>query len=565
MPYHGALNPAERLMNPAVKTSIDRRVSDPGTSPMPEAPERTIDRLAARILEGPLTALVVLACIAMLATWIPHYLTWPFWPDADGFAMMAQAWESGERPYRDITSNQFPGPIFGAWILGKLFGWGRTVPTYAADVALLLLLGAVMLLWSRRCFGRFLPGAIGLVAVLWYYLGLDYTLVLQRDWHAAVLVVLGLMLLQAYPGRGSRLGSALAFALALLVRPHVVLFLPAVASAIDDGVRRPGEPFAATFRALMEWGSAFAALAALAFAPVLAAGLGQHFWRCLHNASYASGYSMFSMSLFLIVMAMQLMNPTRLLLSVLLSVEMVRGRAGATVRRMARTWLLAFLCVLFYRPLNPVPVHGYLEHPLALIVAILAALLAAIILDAEGRGLPPWARLSLVALLVTSVAPGVPRFCDPVAAIRSLPYLIRGQEPATAPPGYVTHGGILPAALYRWEDYRQLLGYLRDSPRPGARVANLLYGSPALLGSTGRLPVFPYDAGIVWLQFIDAADRPRFIHWLERASDSVVVWIPDEEPLRPSWDLSALRAMVPLLYEPDVRFGSLEVWRRKLR
>ena len=550
-------------MGSSLKNSTHGSSSRPDGSLDSEPRWPTMDWLAAGLLDGPLTALIVLECAAMLATWIPHYLTWPFWSDADGFAMMAQAWDAGDRPYRDIASNQFPGPIYGAWILGKLFGWGRTMPAYAVDAGLVILFGAALLLWSRRCFGRFLPGAIGFLAMLWHYLNLGYTHVLQRDWHASVLVLLGLMILQACPGRVSRLASALAVALALSVRPQVVLFLPAVALAIHEGVLASVQPLRATIRALLEWTAAFAALAALAFAPLLAAGLLGDFWRCLRHASYGGGYGRLSVPLFVLVLAMQLMSPMRLLLPVLLVAEAVRGRASLGVRRAIGTWLVAYLFVLFYRPMSPVPIHGYLEHPLTLVVAIHAALLAAIVVEAGQRGLPPWARLFLLLIVLGFAAPGIPRFCDPLAAIRSVHYLMRAEEPAIAPPGYATHPGIVPAAQYCWDDYRALLCYLRKGPRRGTRVASLLYGTPALLGSTGRLSVFPYDAGIRWLRFIDVHAGQGFIRSLELASNSVVVWIPQEQPPDPDWGIAVLRSEVAVLYEQERRFGLIEVWRRK--
>ena len=109
---------------------------------------------AAAWLLGPLNVALGLACAVFLITWAPHYLIWPQWADTEQFAISAQSWEAGICPYRDLADFDFPGPIYLLYLLGKAFGWGRTTPFYAADLALLVLLGAAMVAWSRRVFGR---------------------------------------------------------------------------------------------------------------------------------------------------------------------------------------------------------------------------------------------------------------------------------------------------------------------------------------------------------------------------------------------------------------------------
>ena len=135
------------------------------------------DRWATWVLGTPLTLVVAGLCVLMLMTWIPHYLTWPWWVDLEDYAYCAQAWDSGILPYRDIAAYSFPGQTYLFWVLGKTFGWGRTVPIYALDAGLVILLGIALLGWSRRVFGWYLPGLIGYASFLWYYLNLDFSLV----------------------------------------------------------------------------------------------------------------------------------------------------------------------------------------------------------------------------------------------------------------------------------------------------------------------------------------------------------------------------------------------------
>ena len=93
------------------------------------------------MLGGPLTVLLAGVCLYELALWLPSYLTWPFWADHDVFATLAYNWECGVLPYRDLPGTNFPGTIYLFWALGKVFGWGKTLPLFALDAGLLLALG----------------------------------------------------------------------------------------------------------------------------------------------------------------------------------------------------------------------------------------------------------------------------------------------------------------------------------------------------------------------------------------------------------------------------------------
>src|SRR5262249_28932931 len=127
----------------------------------------------------------------LLASWIPDYLTWPWWADLDAFAVLAQAWDTGLLPYRDIAAFNFPGQIYAMWTLGKLFGWGRTAPFYALDAGLVVTFGVALTAWSLRRFDTVLPGLLGYTGFLCDYLDLDYSQVAQRDWQAPCFFVVG--------------------------------------------------------------------------------------------------------------------------------------------------------------------------------------------------------------------------------------------------------------------------------------------------------------------------------------------------------------------------------------
>ena len=135
----------------------------------------TGDRIAERLLAGPIAFLLGLICLLQLLTWIPHYLTWPLWADHDVFATLARGWAAGRLPYRDLYCNQFPGAIYLFWVLGRLTGWGESAPLYAFDAGAIMVLGLTLLAWSKRLFGTVLPGIVGYLSFLSYYLSYSIT------------------------------------------------------------------------------------------------------------------------------------------------------------------------------------------------------------------------------------------------------------------------------------------------------------------------------------------------------------------------------------------------------
>ena len=326
----------------------------------PTAPPKVSEFL----LGVPLSGGLVTLCVVMLAGWLPHYLTWPWWPDLDAFAAIAQGWDAGIRPYRDVALFNFPGQIELFWLLGTSFGWGRTAPIYAVDAALLVVLGLVMSAWSRRSFGRSSPGLVGFVAFLHYYMSLDYAVVAQRDWQGPLLVVLGMMLVQVWPGLAGSMGSGLLFGLAFVIRPHVLLFTPAVALVVAMSASAgpasggPGGRPHARIRALLAWAVAASMGAAVGFAPLAAQGLLGDFVRGVRQAGYGR-YGEYPVSLAVKVIG-QLGEP-RLAMGSALAVA-AAVVAPSQIRRLALPWVLMLVLVLVYRPLHPLP-HAYLGAP----------------------------------------------------------------------------------------------------------------------------------------------------------------------------------------------------------
>jgi hypothetical protein len=570
--YIRAYAPATFLQRPAEWLLLALAVGYVVARTRPRLGERAarLDEFAGRALETWLPRAMGAAVVVAIATWLSHYLTWPMSRDHDTFATMAQGWDAGRVPYRDVKAYNFPGQIYLCWALGKAFGWGRPRAFFAADAALVVALVATLRGWSRRRFGSTLPGWVGALLVLVHYLNLNHGAVAERDWQGPVMVVLGLLACEGWPGRASRLIAAATTAVALAFRPHVVLFLPAVVAAVDEGARPAGDRWRKTTVAMGEWSLAFAIAATVAFAPVIIAGAFGDLIRGAREAAFGGSYGRNSPAIIAGRIAREVENWKT---ATLLVAGVVMSSVGPrSVRRTARTWALAVMAAVVYKPIHPVQ-HDYLGHPLALVSAVVAAVLVAWVVAASR----PWPTLALIAvLLVLKMGiPGVPRYCSIRETIRAVPALMRGDEPEAAPAGadpwFVRRGQTIAASDYEWGEYRAVLRYLRAETATTTRVANLLrrFPFPAINAPSGRPDVFPVESGVVWL-FLGPDDPSlgeRLAEALERAPDSVVVWEPDGRGADPRLGrrVEAILRVVRRDYEPAARFGRIEVWRRKRR
>lgn len=532
------------------------------------------DRAAAWLLKGPLAALLVALCGFQLATWVPHYLTWPWFADHDVFATMALGWDRGQLPYRDLVGNNFPGTVYLFWILGKLFGWGRTVPFYAVDASFVLILGATLLAWSRCRFGRFLPGIAGFAAFLTYYLSLDFSRVAQRDWHGPFFIILGLLLTDAFPGPWSRRLAALFTAVALAIRPQVVLFLPALALAVAQGARsrddredagglvaKPSRVLAGPAGVVFGWGLLVGVLLVLAFLPLVAAGIFDDFIRGIGLTFYGARYNTAHAGSIGYQMLLQLLHLEYDLAPI--GVMVLAPLGDRATRRSATVWLLAYLGAWLYKPLSPVP-FPYLEHPLALVWAINIGLLVHLLL-VPGLARPA-VRLVAVLLAVRLGVHARPLQCSVAYSRQAITALRQGTLPAEPPLGIHIALPVDPNAVaLPWNDYRNVVDYLRNHTGPQTRVANLVHVVPALNGPSGRLTPLPAES-LAWLAVAPDA-LAGFSRALETApADSVVVWSPERGGIHDVYqhydEVERLSPVIRRLYVPAARFGAIEVWAR---
>ena len=493
-------------------------------------------------------------CSFRIAAWLPAYLVRPWYADHDVFATMAFGWDAGVKPYRDLISNNFPGTIYLFWCLGKTFGWGRIASLYEVDSALFFILAAMILYWSRARFGRILPGFVGLTALTSYYFGLDFSQTAQRDWHAGSLVVLGLMAAQAWPAMAGRWIAALAFSAAMLVRPQVVLILPAMLLAVTERERLSGAGRPRTVGAAAAWLVIVALAVALGFLPLFREGLVGDFLGGLRALAFGGAYNKKSAVVVLFMLRLE-MTDYRLPVVVVSLVILARSSEAGPGRSLASTWVASMIGALLYAPLSPGS-QPYLYHPAWVVWSVVLAAMVGLSLrsDISPRGF----LYVLLALYMAGMSS--PRFSQLEAVGDSLAALRNGREVHRAPEGYRHPYGdrlVLPP----WEDYRDLLVYLRTRVSPGTRVANLLKGV-AITGPTARLSALPAESA-TWVFVVKPDDEMKFARTLEEYPDSVVVmWSPGQIG-KYDHPLPKLEAVVRRLYRPDARFGSLEIWRRR--
>ena len=510
---------------------------------------------ASWVLGRPLSLMLGMLALVQFGSWLPHYLTWPYWADHDVFANAARAWDLGEKPYRDVRQNNFPGTIYLFYVLGKTFGWGRPWTFFAFDAALLLALVSMLVAWSRRMFGRALPGLVGSLAFLNYYLGLDYCHTAQRDWQGPSLAVLALLVAQSWPGRAARVVAAVLAALAFSIRPQIVLFLPALLLEVSAKGGEPGEARVQVLRRAATWLVTFTAFVALAMLPLMVNGIFLDFLHSLRLVSFGSTYNKWTPDSFAKGWLAQASAFRWLVVPAAIWLLSRRTEHAWT----ARAWLLATAGATLYKPLSP-QVHSYLDLPLVLAWSLNLAVLAGLVVSRSD--IPSKIKLvSMVILLCIGIKNLRPEFCVVGPNLRAFATLRSGVEPEQAPPGY-RHGPVPMSAYYSWNEYRAVLIYLRDHTKPTTKIASALKGDPAIVSEVARSSAFPAES-ITWLKMVDRRDEPAFVESIGRATDSVVLWTPGAFRENSPFQVPQIEAAIRRLYEFETRFGLIEVWRRR--
>jgi len=513
------------------------------------------NRIATWVLRGPLTAILFGIALLHLECWLLSCLAWPWSPDHDVFATLARSWDAGVLPYRDMEANNPPVTIYLYWALGKAFGWGRTTPFFAFDAVLTASLGIVMMVWSRRRFETMLPAAVGYLWFLRYYLGLDYSMAGQRDWHASLLATAAIMAAESCFGRRGRWISAAAAAGAVAIRPQCLLFLPVLILIVGSERRRLEPPTAmGAFRTLLEWAGVFALVLALAFAPLVAAGVLGDFAHDFRRAAYGGRRNPLTVWIFFerILTVLWRWEFLAILGASIVSTFQTRS----PFRWGGAAWISALLATVLYKAISPRQ-HNYLDIPLFLLLAVNLSIVVGMVL--RSRETPAALRLAAVSLALgvnahASLYTGQ-HHVNMQWSFASVEEIWYGREPIVYPNGY--------SGDYPLRDYEALLKHLRTKTDPQVSLANALAYPLALTGPTARLSAFPAES-LAWLMEARPDDEDVFVDKLERTQNSVVIWIPSEFRRSRIAQFKRIEQAIRRLYEPDARVGPFEIWRRTM-
>ena len=226
------------------------------------------------------------------------------------------------------------------------------------------------------------------------------------------------------------------------------------------------------------------------------------------------------------------------------------------MNRIAKTWSLAWLGVLFYEPIHPVN-HLDLRLPILLVSSITLAFPVAWLLSTERIARP----IVVVAIVVLAceLMPRPPWMCNYVAAVEALGPLSRGEMPTTGPVGSFRPFPRTHRTRHRWNDYCALLCYIRDQTSPDTLVANVLneYPYESINGPTGRLSPFLAESGICWMTLVRLDLDAEFADALVRSPNSVVVWNPDRAGEIPLLPVPRIIAVIHEYYAPAARFRAV--------
>ena len=275
----------------------------------------------------------------------------------------------------------------------KAFGWGNTVAYYAFDAALVIVFGILLVAWGRRRNGALLPGLIGFSTFLLYYVSQNTLVAGERDWHAAFLAMCSLLLPGLGSGRTLQTLSAVAFGLALAVRPQVFLLLPAIFLALHGSAQSRGESWKQIFVTFVGWGVVAGAVTALGFLPLVWAGILGDFLGCM-KALVQPPYNTTSPGQILVRLSPQ-KHPAVLLAVTALIVLLWNGTAGPN-RRHAWVVLAAVAGVLFYAAISPIR-NAYHAIPQVAVAALGVTYLVTQLLRFGGQQ----TRLTVAAVALT--------------------------------------------------------------------------------------------------------------------------------------------------------------------
>ncbi|MFM7592829.1 MAG: hypothetical protein ACKO85_13665, partial [Isosphaeraceae bacterium] len=227
-------------------------------------------------------------------------------------------------------------------------------------------------------------------------------------------------------------------------------------------------------------------------------------------------------------------------------------------------WIVSYFVFLFYKPLCPVR-HAYTEIPMEFIACICCGIAYHHI--SKLQFIRPSSLMVFLVIWFTFYFPGMPAYFDLKASKHALIYLANNQIALQAPPGCRTLLGNCdnPNFSYCWQDYTQVLRFIRKELKPDVKVANFLRSRPypTINSLTGRQTIWPCGEGLLWLQSVDSTLEPQFIKALESKAPTVIIWCDQGEKFKPLNNFQEIETQIRINYEPLEKFGNIAVWKQK--
>jgi len=503
-------------------------------------------------------------CIIMalwFLLWAPHYLYWPWWMDLEHFSVSAHAWDQGIKPYRDLIDFNFPGPIYIMWMLGKLFGWDHPMAANFLDVMVCVGLSCLTIRWSKRVFDSSTAGLIGCFLMARYYMSLDASRVMQRDWYVIALGIGMLMVTQITTLRNKNLFTGFILAVAFVIRPYAILLLPPliVSILLENWGQRLKIEIALKQVVLSGLVSSM-----VLWSPLVFHGIADDFFREIFRELMYGNYDPEGREAFHWTVYNQI--ATKVVFSAFCTVvpTLYLLRNDRCKLRLILPWVVMFVSMVFYKPLCPV-MHAYTEIPLEMVAGLMLGIFWGVFENYQGVSYR--FKVSLIGFWTWFFLPAFPEMLSVSSSREALVSMVSSKGLEKSPPGWAGHlkdRNNIPRS-YFWQDYQSALEFIGEETSSDVRIVNFIRKQPfpTFNGPTGRLTLWPCGEGIQWLRWVHPELELEFANALKSQVPSIVIWNDREEMSKVAIKYPLIDQLIRREYEPVARFGQIDIWKRR--
>ncbi len=493
--------------------------------------------------------------------WAPHYLYRPWWMDLEHFSVSAHSWDQGVKPYRDLIDFNFPGPIYIMWMIGKLFGWDHPMAANFLDIMVCIVLFCLTIRWSKRVFDSSTAGLIGCILMARYYMSLDASRVMQRDWYVIASGIGMLMITQMTTHRYKYLFSGFILAVAFVIRPYAVLLLPPLVLSIlleNWGQRLKTEI------ALKQVVLSGLVSSLILWSPLVFHGIADDFFREIFRELMYGNYDPEGREVFHWTVYHQI--ATKVIFSAFCTLipSLYLLRNDRCKLYLVLPWVVMFVSMVFYKPLCPV-MHAYTEIPLEMVAGLMLGIFWGVFENCQG--VSSRFKVSLIGFWTWFFLPAFPEMLSVSSSREALVSMVSSKGLEKSPPGWAGHlkdRNKIPR-VYFWQDYQSALEFIREETSSDVRIVNFIRKQPfpTFNGPTGRLSLWPCGEGIQWLRWVHPELELEFANSLQSQVPSIVIWNDREEMSKVEIKLPLIDNMIRREYEPFARFGQIDIWKRR--